>query len=101
MYFKITYNKMALFFSMQAQFFPPSKFCWYNMFNHFFFGSHVNEETFQTFLRKEGLLMVMDPPFGGLAEVLADSIKTIWNIWRKAFSFGKLTGVIFTVGSLD
>ncbi|XP_068709853.1 rRNA N6-adenosine-methyltransferase ZCCHC4-like isoform X2 [Montipora foliosa] len=70
-----------------AQFFPPSKFCWYNMFNHFFFGSHVNEETFQTFLRKEGLLMVMDPPFGGLAEVLADSIKTIWNIWRKAFSF--------------
>ena len=27
--------------------------------------------------------MVMDPPFGGLAEVLAASVKTIWDVWRQ------------------
>jgi len=69
-----------------GQFFPSSKFCWYNMFNHFFFGSHRSEKAFQSFVRSEGLLLVMDPPFGGLAEVLAASVKTIWDVWSKAHS---------------
>lgn len=69
-----------------GQFFPSSKFCWYNMFNHFFFGSQISEKAFQTFVRSEGLVLVMDPPFGGLAEVLAGSVKTIHDEWRKAHS---------------
>ena len=60
------------------------------MFNHFFFGSHRSEKAFQSFVRREGLLLVMDPPFGGLAEVLAASVKTIWDVWSKAHSDGKI-----------
>jgi len=60
------------------------------MFNHFFFGSHRSEKAFQSFVRSEGLLLVMDPPFGGLAEVLAASVKTIWDVWSKAHSDGKI-----------
>lgn len=61
------------------------------MFNHFFFGSHTSEQTFQSFVRREGLVMVIDPPFGGLAEVLAASVKTIWDVWRTLHSDGKVT----------
>lgn len=35
--------------------------------------------------------MVIDPPFGGLAEVLAASVKTIWDVWRTLHSDGKVT----------
>ncbi|XP_073239081.1 rRNA N(6)-adenosine-methyltransferase ZCCHC4-like isoform X2 [Porites lutea] len=70
-----------------AQFFPSSKFCLYNMFNHFFFESVTSEKVFQDFLRREGLVLVMDPPFGGLAEVLAHSVKIIWDQWRKVNKF--------------
>lgn len=70
-----------------GQFFSSSAFCWYNMFNHFFFGVGANEKTFESFVAREKLFIVMDPPFGGLAEVLAGTVKTIWNIWRKVNSF--------------
>ncbi|XP_078354555.1 rRNA N(6)-adenosine-methyltransferase ZCCHC4-like isoform X2 [Oculina patagonica] len=67
-----------------AQFFPTSSFCWYNMFNHFFFGNHASRELFNSFLRRDDLVLVMDPPFGGLAEVLSVSIKKIWEVWRQS-----------------
>lgn len=78
------------FFSTQAQFFPSSKFCLYNMFNHFFFESVASEKVFQDFLRREGLVLVMDPPFGGLAEVLSHSVRIIWDDWRKVNSDGNV-----------
>lgn len=59
------------------------------MFNHFFFGVGANEKTFELFVAREKLVIVLDPPFGGLAEVLAGTIKTIWNVWRKLNSFGE------------
>ena len=49
----------------------------------------MNEKTFESFVAREKLVIVMDPPFGGLAEVLAGSVKTIWNIWRKVYSSGE------------
>lgn len=59
------------------------------MFNHFFFGSHASEAVFHSFLKREGLVLVMDPPFGGLAEVLSVSVKTIWDTWRQSLFDGK------------
>lgn len=72
-----------------AQFFPPSKFCWYNMFNHYFFGNNSRREVFKLFMRRQGVVLVMDPPFGGLTEVLSFSVKNIWDAWRQAHFHGE------------
>ena len=53
------------------------------MFNHHFFGSLTSEKTLSTFLQREALVLVMDPPFGGLAEVLAATVSKIWTTWRE------------------
>ena len=29
-------------------------------------------------------MLVMDPPFGGLIEVLSVSVRKIWDTWRQA-----------------
>ena len=58
------------------------------MFNHFFFGNQSSSEVFNSFLKREGLVIVMDPPFGGLAEVLSASVKKIWAVWRQSHSQG-------------
>lgn len=60
------------------------------MFNHFFFESVASEKVFQDFLSREGLVLVMDPPFGGLAEVLSHSVRIIWDDWRKVNSDGNV-----------
>ncbi|PIK53720.1 putative zinc finger CCHC domain-containing protein 4 isoform X2 [Apostichopus japonicus] len=61
-----------------AQFFSSSEFCRYNMFNDYFFcGS--SRVTLQSFLRNQRVLLVMDPPFGGLVEALAFTISQITN----------------------
>lgn len=64
------------------------------MFNHFFFGSRASEKVFQAFVKREGLVLLMDPPFGGLAEVLAASVKTIWGVWRKVHSTNGMTALV-------
>ncbi|KAF5299422.1 hypothetical protein FQA39_LY11568 [Lamprigera yunnana] len=60
-------------------FFGPLQFCWYNMFNnHFFFED--SQQVFQDFLktiRGEDIVIIMDPPFGGRVELLAQTIKSI------------------------
>lgn len=35
-------------------------------------------------MKREGLVIVMDPPFGGLAEVLSASVRKIWAVWRQS-----------------
>ena len=59
------------------------------MFNHFFFGNNASREVFISFVRREKLVLVMDPPFGGLAEVLSISVKKIWDVWRQSPFRGK------------
>jgi len=59
------------------------------MFNHFFFGNQSSAEVFNSFMKREGLVIVMDPPFGGLAEVLSASVKKIWAVWMQSHSQGK------------
>uniref|UniRef100_UPI00398E727E rRNA N6-adenosine-methyltransferase ZCCHC4 isoform X1 n=1 Tax=Pristiophorus japonicus TaxID=55135 RepID=UPI00398E727E len=68
-----------------SQFYSEEEFCHYNMFNHYFFGGKSASEAFQTFLCQdngESVIMVTDPPFGGLVEALAHSFKKIVGIWK-------------------
>ncbi|XP_069600750.1 rRNA N6-adenosine-methyltransferase ZCCHC4 isoform X1 [Ranitomeya imitator] len=70
-----------------SQFYGKDEFCHYNMFNHHFFGGEAAENICQTFLQEDdgrGVIMVTDPPFGGLVEPLAFSFKRIGNMWRSA-----------------
>ncbi|XP_019335811.1 rRNA N6-adenosine-methyltransferase ZCCHC4 isoform X3 [Alligator mississippiensis] len=70
-----------------SQFYTEEDFCHYNMFNHYFFGGKVAQEVCRKFLHEEkgeGVIMVTDPPFGGLVEALAFSFKKLIAMWREA-----------------
>lgn len=58
----------------QAQFFPPSLFTKYNMFNHHFF-DEGGETRVRQFVGEDvdHVIIVTDPPFGGMVEALASS----------------------------
>ena len=56
------------------------------MFNHHFFGSEHSERRLKKFLHadnEERVALVMDPPFGGLVDVLGTTVKKIWDVWRE------------------
>ncbi|XP_053108235.1 rRNA N6-adenosine-methyltransferase ZCCHC4 isoform X2 [Hemicordylus capensis] len=68
-----------------SQFYTERDFCHYNMFNHYFFGGEVAYEVCQAFLQQDkgkDVIMVTDPPFGGLVEALAFSFKKLIEMWR-------------------
>lgn len=75
----------ASFFQMQV--YPPDKFCYYNMFNHYFFDNSTSEKTFKEFITandsSKKLAVVVDPPFGCLVDVMAHSLQKIINIWQE------------------
>ena len=68
------------------------------MFNHFFFDRPDGEQVLRDFLCQapgEQVVPLMDPPFGGLVEVHAVTVKRIWDTWKdvnkgKLFLLGKL-----------
>ena len=65
--------------------------CRYNMFNHHFF-DEKGEEFFQAFLKEggEGLVLVTDPPFGGMVQPLAHTFNRIEDAWKEVNNFGEL-----------
>lgn len=66
-----------------GQFFPSSKFAHYNMFNHHFLEGKKGEKKLISFIdksEKSQLVMVIDPPFGGVIEALNESIQKINEI---------------------
>ncbi|XP_054766618.2 rRNA N6-adenosine-methyltransferase ZCCHC4-like [Lytechinus pictus] len=68
-----------------GQFYPPSQFCRYNMFNHYFLDGPTSQERCKEFLRRddgEGVVMVTDPPFGGMVDALASGVRWIMEMWR-------------------
>ncbi|KAM9330372.1 rRNA N(6)-adenosine-methyltransferase ZCCHC4 [Gastrophryne carolinensis] len=68
-----------------SQFYNKDEFCHYNMFNHHFFSGKAPLSVCQQFLQEddgEGVIMVTDPPFGGLVEPLAFSFKKMSKMWR-------------------
>ncbi|XP_074722030.1 rRNA N(6)-adenosine-methyltransferase ZCCHC4 isoform X2 [Strix uralensis] len=69
-----------------SQFYTEDEFCHYNMFNHYFFGGEASRETCRKFLYQdngERVIMVTDPPFGGLVGALASSFKKLMSMWKK------------------
>ncbi|XP_006630118.2 rRNA N6-adenosine-methyltransferase ZCCHC4 [Lepisosteus oculatus] len=68
-----------------SQFYTEDEFCHYNMFNHHFFNGKAAEDVFNSFL-SEGdgakVVMVADPPFGGLVKPLAYSFALISSKWK-------------------
>ncbi|KAF1471212.1 Zinc finger CCHC domain-containing protein 4, partial [Eudyptula minor novaehollandiae] len=69
-----------------SQFYTEDEFCHYNMFNHYFFGGEAAHETCRKFLYQgsgERVIMVTDPPFGGLVEALASSFKKLMAMWKE------------------
>ncbi|XP_077157617.1 rRNA N(6)-adenosine-methyltransferase ZCCHC4 [Paroedura picta] len=63
-----------------SQFYTEEEFCHYNMFNHYFFGGEAARGTCQEFLQQEKgneVIMVADPPFGGLVEALAFAFRQL------------------------
>ncbi|KAK2521395.1 Zcchc4 [Columba guinea] len=69
-----------------SQFYTEDEFCHYNMFNHYFFGGEAAHKTCRKFLHQdngERLVMVTDPPFGGLVEALASSFKKLMAMWKE------------------
>ncbi len=83
--------------NFQMQFYGQSRFCRYNMFNHHFFDGDVSQSVFETFMSRDDsakrMVMVTDPPFGGLVEVLAHTAKTIATLWQQ--KQGKSTLALF------
>lgn len=74
-----------------SQFYGKDEFCHYNMFNHHFFGGEAAQNICQKFLQEDdgqGVIMVTDPPFGGLVEPLAFSFKKMSDMWRTTSNTG-------------
>ncbi|GFS02167.1 zinc finger CCHC domain-containing protein 4 [Elysia marginata] len=67
-----------------GQFYPPSLYAKYNMFNHHFF-ERVGRKQLIRFLTAAGggALLITDPPFGGMVEALSQSFLKISKIWEK------------------
>ncbi|EAW92838.1 hCG19611, isoform CRA_b [Homo sapiens] len=74
-----------------SQFYMEDSFCHYNMFNHHFFDGKTALEVCRAFLQEdkgEGIIMVTDPPFGGLVEPLAITFKKLIAMWKEGQSQG-------------
>ncbi|MEQ2296481.1 rRNA N6-adenosine-methyltransferase zcchc4 [Ameca splendens] len=62
------------------------------MFNHHFFGGEASSAVLDAFLREldgKKVMMVVDPPFGGLVKPLANSFSLISQTWRKLQNSGQ------------
>ena len=73
-----------LLVSLQEQFYSSKSFCHYNMFNHYFFRGAEACSAYKKFLSHttaEEIILVMDPPFGGLVEVIIHTIRRIMADW--------------------
>ncbi|KAG7461949.1 hypothetical protein MATL_G00196600 [Megalops atlanticus] len=71
--------------ALYSQFYSEDEFCHYNMFNHHFFNGEPAEAVYKAFLRQddgEKVVMVTDPPFGGLVKPLAHSFSRISDTWK-------------------
>lgn len=65
------------------QFYPPTQYLCFNMFNCFFYDNDGLEH-FQTFLSSSSnIAVVVDPPFGGLVRVLAQGLRKIYQLAEK------------------
>ena len=71
-------------FLLQEQFYSSKRFCHYNMFNHYFFrGRPAAYKKFLSHSTCDEIILVTDPPFGGLVAVIAHTIRRIMADWAQ------------------
>jgi len=67
-------------------FYPPNQFLLYNMFTHFFYDKKgEREKQFNDFVsecKPEETLLLIDPPFGGLLDILQQTVSKIWTCFK-------------------
>ncbi|CAG4982674.1 unnamed protein product [Colias eurytheme] len=72
--------------SRHHQFYEPTKFLWYNMFNNYLFNGNTDEKVLTKFFKaskNKNLCIVMDPPFGGRVEPIVHTIKELSASYNK------------------
>lgn len=71
------------------QVYPRKQMCLYNMFNHYFFDSK-GESILLSFLHDggKGVVLVSDPPFGGMVEPLVATFRKIEQSWQQNVETG-------------
>ncbi|EDV22977.1 uncharacterized protein TRIADDRAFT_28284 [Trichoplax adhaerens] len=66
-----------------AQFYPNWSYCRYNMFNNYFFDGETSQQIYVDFMQKnenkKGIILI-DPPFGGLLQVIAESLQKLLRL---------------------
>jgi len=63
-------------------FYDGSQYQQYNMFNDFFFDATNGKKSFDKFLsdaHSNEILIIVDPPFGGMATLLANTLSKLWK----------------------
>ena len=73
-----------LFISLQAQFFGPENYQQYNLFTSFFYDTSDGQKYYEQFLhaekRHDKIVIIIDPPFGGMTDVIANGIRQLWRM---------------------
>ncbi|KAM3831882.1 rRNA N(6)-adenosine-methyltransferase ZCCHC4 [Vipera latastei] len=89
---KITMKSLLLDIDFRySQFYPQEEFCHYNMFNHYFFAGEAASRICEEFLQEDQgrqVVLVADPPFGGLVEALASSFQKLMAMWSSVGGAG-------------
>jgi len=65
-------------------FYSPEEFFIYNIYTHFFFDKGRREKAFKNFVAKcipDETLIILDPPFGGLLNILEKTMSKIWTLF--------------------
>ncbi|XP_065885299.1 rRNA N6-adenosine-methyltransferase ZCCHC4-like isoform X3 [Dysidea avara] len=66
-----------------AQFFTPDQYQQYNLFTAFFYDTVNGLKHLKNFVStekyNERIALIIDPPFGGLADMIASGIKQLWE----------------------
>lgn len=66
---------MLMVIVLQAQSSPAGTFCHFNMFNHYIFdNSFMYLRKFLSSADQSQFAIVLDPPFGGMVEAIAESM---------------------------
>ena len=73
---------MYAFVTWQGQFFSKDHYCQYNMFNHYFFGNEDGKALYTKAIGEKNTIILVDPPFGGLCDILWHNISNINKEWQ-------------------
>ena len=77
----------VIYISLQAQFFGPECYQQYNLFTSFFYDTSNGQKYCENFLHAEkqhdNIAIIIDPPFGGMTDVIANGMRQLWTMAGK------------------